>query len=70
MDKVYEVAIFTGDDGSMGFCNGQPYMLEVTVEGRQICVRDCVTRKWVPYDTLSALVKNWDFKKYGGDGNA
>ena len=61
-DTVIEVifATFLGKDGSCGFKNGQTYRLYYfTKDGKYYIGRPYLNATAIPYDTLTALRKNW-----------
>jgi len=57
MGKIVEQAMFVGKDGSMGLEKGNRYDVEVKILFGRIFVSD------IPYETMSAVQKNWDFRK-------
>ena len=56
-----ESAIFIGQNGSMGFLFGVRYTLDIEIVNHRIWVH--CGMKSCPYAILSALQKNWDFRK-------
>ena len=61
-DTVIEVifAKFLGEDGSCGFKNGHTYRLYYfTMDGKYYISRPSLKATAIPYDTLTALRKNW-----------
>ena len=52
-------AIFSGTDGSMGFKKGHRYTINVVTDRGYIWV--VYGLKAVPYETMRALLKNWNF---------
>ena len=58
------IAEFIGTNGSMGFKTGNVYELWVFIRNsdKKIYVsRRKLCAKLIPYDTLTALYKNWNF---------
>lgn len=53
-------AIFIGKDGSMGFSKGTKYMLDIETRNNYIWAT-CRGIASVPYGSMTALVKNWQF---------
>lgn len=60
---------FVGTDGSMGFRNGKIYDINTTIQpikvkgvNKQcIVVMDRSSAAWCPYESLEAVMKNWEF---------
>ena len=59
-DKIQCRAVFIGQDGSMGYRNGQSYDLMIMIRDRRIWVSSQYA-SICPYDTMRALLKNWKF---------
>lgn len=63
-DEIWESAVFIGADGSCGFKHGERYDIRILIHHKKIHVgRQGGYVALVPYDTMSALMKNWDFRK-------
>ena len=70
MARIGRLAVFIGEDGSMGLLNGGVYMVEVKSYPQNIWPYivqwvDPNTNKtnWCPYSSESAFHKNWKFIK-------
>lgn len=56
-------AVFKGRDGSMGFRKGQEYKLwYFEMNGRFYISRRFDNATAIPYDTMTAIKKNWNIK--------
>lgn len=59
-------AEFTGEQGSMGLCNGCTYWVTDTIIDNKIVLRigtskHIVGNICVPYDSLNSVLDNWKF---------
>ncbi len=63
-DEMWESAVFIGADGSCGFRHGKRYDIRVLIHNKKIYVgKRGRYVAFVPYDTMPALLKNWDFRR-------
>lgn len=63
-DEIWESALFIGADGSCGFTHGKRYDIRIFIHSKKIYVgKQGGYAAFVPYDTVSALMKNWDFRR-------
>lgn len=62
MKRPIEIkAKFLGKDGSCGFRNGQVYLLWIVQDRGKIYIsRRSMDAMAIPYDTMSAVKKNWE----------
>ena len=62
-NRHIETAIFIGADGSMGLRQGKTYQVVLNFVKNRIYATLSEASISIPYDTMSALVKNWEFRK-------
>jgi len=56
---------FTGEDGSMGFCNGEIYLLKIMAGSSNILITTSsptAMERWqvCPYDSWFSFFQNWE----------
>ena len=60
------VGIFKGANGSCGFQTGKKYFVQINIVGKQLWLTSggAQGKKFCPYNSMEALLRNWDLKYY------
>lgn len=66
-------AVFKGQNGSIGYTNGQKYLLAIEITRRSFnrpykveiwrCKAEGASVGYCPYDSMEAFLENWDIEK-------